>query len=312
MIKMREAQYCNMKLLLIFLVIYGHLIEPQINQNMIISIQYRSIYLFHIPAFAFLSGLFIKDCRFCAMQLKKTVLLYSGLQILMFVCSGGTIDLLSPCWILWYLMSLSCWLCFALGWLKFLKGKGRIVILVASIMVGCIAGYVSFIDRSFSLSRTLVFFPYFWLGTIFNRKTEWIKYRFVATIVLVFGILIAILSGNALTAGFLYHATPYGTVQNGAILRLACYIIGVSAIIFLLAWIPDRRFLFTKAGADTMPAYILHAIYAVLLRELHLPWYVYLVVTAAFLWMLCRVTQLKGTIYSITSSDGRLSGGNFS
>lgn len=312
MIKMREAKYCNIKLLLIFLVIYGHLIEPQINQNIIVSMQYKIIYLFHMPMFAFLSGLFIKDCRFCTMQLKKTVLLYSGLQILMFICSGGTIDLSYPCWILWYLMSLSCWLCFALVWMKVLKRKCSIVILIILIMVGCLVGYVSFIDRRFSLSRTLVFFPYFWIGVILDSKTEWKKYRYMGMIALVFGILIAILTESHLTASFLYHAEPYDTVQNGAVLRLACYLIGVSAIIFLLAWIPDKRFMFTKAGTNTMPAYILHAIFAVMLRELYLPWYIYLVLTAIFLWMLCRVTQIEGTVYGITLLEGRVSNVHFS
>lgn len=301
MIKMREARYCNIKLLLIFLVIYGHLIEPQINQSIIVSMQYKLIYLFHMPAFAFLSGLFIKDCRFCTMQLKKIVLLYAGLQILMFICSGGTIDLRYPCWILWYLLSLSCWYCFMLVWLKFAKGKYKITILILSIIIGCFIGYVSCIDRRFSLSRTLVFFPYFWLGAISNHKTDWRKYRFQGIAALFISIIIFILSNKQLTASFLYHATPYGTMKNGAILRLVCYVIGVSVMIFLLAWIPDRRFIFTKAGTDTMLAYILHVPFAVLLRELYFPWYIYLVITSVFLWMLCRVTQLKGTIYRITT-----------
>lgn len=312
MIKMREARYCNIKLLLIFFVIYGHLIEPQINQNTIISMQYKIIYLFHMPMFAFLSGLFIKDCRFCTIQLKKTVLLYVGLQMLMFLCSGGTIDLSYPCWILWYLMSLSWWLGFSLVWRKILKGKCSLVILIISILVGCVVGYVSFIDRRFSLSRTLVFFPYFWLGVILDCKTEWKKFRFLGIIALVFGILIALLTENHLTASFLYHAEPYDAIENGAVLRLACYIIGVSAIIFLLAWIPDKRFIFTKAGANTMPAYILHTIFAVMLRGLYLPWYIYLVLTAIFLWMLCRVAQIEGTVYRITLLEGRVNDVHFS
>lgn len=255
MIKMREARYCNIKLLLIFLVIYGHLIEPQINQNIIVSIQYKFIYLFHMPMFSFLSGLFIKDCRFCTIQLKKTMLLYMGLQTLVFICSGGTIDLSYPCWILWYLLSLSYWLCFVLMWMKLLKGKYGLVILIISIIVGCAVGYVSFIDRRFSLSRTLVFFPYFWLGVMLGYKTEWKKYRFKGVVTLVFGILITILTEKHLTTNFLYQAEPYDAIQNGTILRLACYIIGVSAIIFLLAWIPDKRFIFTKAGGQHTKPY---------------------------------------------------------
>lgn len=243
---------------------------------------------------------------------KEDNAIYVGLQTLVFMCGGGTIDLSYPCWILWYLLSLSCWLCFVLVWLKFLKGKCSLVILIISIIVGCVVGYVSFIDRRFSLSRTLVFFPYFWLGVILDCKTEWKKYRFIGMAALLFGILITVLTENHLTVNFLYHAEPYDAMQNGATLRLACYIIGVSAIIFLLAWIPDKRFIFTKAGGNTMPAYILHSIFAVILRELYLPWYIYLMLTAIFLWIVCRVMQIKGTVYRIALLEGRRNNANFS
>lgn len=305
MIKSREARYCNIKILLIFLVIYGHLIELQIHQNTIVSMQYKFIYLFHMPTFAFLSGLFVKDCQFCRMQLKKTILLYAGLQVLIFICSGGAIDLRYPYWILWYLLSLSCWLCFTLVWLSLFNESNKISILIISIIIGCLVGCVNFIDRIFSLSRTLVFFPYFWLGIMLDYKTEWQKYRFIGMISLLCSILILIFTNDHITVNFLYHATPYGTIQNGAILRFICYVIGMSLIVFLLTWMPDKRFIFTKAGTNTLPAYILHAVFVILLRELYLSWYVYLVLTGIFLWILYRITQIEGMLYTITLSDRR-------
>ena len=41
MVKMREANYCNLKLLLIFLVVYGHWIELSIHDSEILMLQYR-------------------------------------------------------------------------------------------------------------------------------------------------------------------------------------------------------------------------------------------------------------------------------
>lgn len=58
MVKLRDAQYCNLKLLLIFLVIYGHLIEPGIRNSEVLMVQYRWIYMVHMPLFCFLSGFF--------------------------------------------------------------------------------------------------------------------------------------------------------------------------------------------------------------------------------------------------------------
>ena len=51
MVKLKDARYCNLKLLLIFLVIYGHLIEPAIYQSKVLMTQYKWIYLFHIVLF---------------------------------------------------------------------------------------------------------------------------------------------------------------------------------------------------------------------------------------------------------------------
>ena len=61
MVKLRNAYYCNLKLLLIFLVVYGHAIEPSISEDPSLYRIYRLIYLFHMPLFAFLSGLFVKS-----------------------------------------------------------------------------------------------------------------------------------------------------------------------------------------------------------------------------------------------------------
>ena len=68
MIRSREALYCNLKLFLIFLVVYGHLIEGAIGQSERFALQYRIIYLFHMPLFVFLTGLFLKSKEQCASQ----------------------------------------------------------------------------------------------------------------------------------------------------------------------------------------------------------------------------------------------------
>lgn len=308
MIKFREARYCNLKLFLIFLVIYGHLIESQIDENTIIYIQYKVIYLFHMPAFAFLSGLFMKSSSSRVVQLKKTITLYVLLQMLCFICNRGVVDLFAPYWTLWYLLSLSWWLCATWCWWKCLRGKGRYVILLVSIVVGCMAGYIEVIGRQFSFSRTLVFFPYFWLGTIADPEKDWRKYRFPGVAFLCVSIVIFLVCNQQLTAEFLYQATPYGRISNGAVLRMLCYMMGAAVLLFLLAWIPDKRFLFTKAGADTMPAYLLHGLFAAWLRELQLSWYEYVMITGVFLWIQYRMLQIKGTIYGVAEACNRRNG----
>ena len=67
--KERKAFYCNAKVLLLFLVIYGHLLEKRIADSEIILWQYRAIYAVHIPLFAFLSGMFLKSEYACIKQM---------------------------------------------------------------------------------------------------------------------------------------------------------------------------------------------------------------------------------------------------
>src|SRR5699024_12235808 len=56
----RNAYFDNAKLLLIFLVVFGHATQPFISESNSISTLYTWIYTFHMPAFIFLAGFFAK------------------------------------------------------------------------------------------------------------------------------------------------------------------------------------------------------------------------------------------------------------
>ena len=177
MVKLRDARYCNLKLLLIFLVIYGHLIEPGIYQSKVLMTQYKWIYLFHMPLFTFLSGLFLNDRKACGRQFIKMLSLYIVLQILAVILGNGKVKPLTPYWHLWYLLSYSVWT--ALGWLwfHFRGNKGKFALLALTFLVGCLAGLHPDIGREFSLSRTLVFLPFFWMGLICDPQFRWERLR---------------------------------------------------------------------------------------------------------------------------------------
>ncbi|WP_052356695.1 acyltransferase family protein [[Clostridium] dakarense] len=51
----------NLKVLLIFLVVFGHLIERYINTNDTLMGMYMFIYTFHMPLFIFISGFLSKN-----------------------------------------------------------------------------------------------------------------------------------------------------------------------------------------------------------------------------------------------------------
>ena len=241
MVKLRSAYYCNLKLFLIFLVLLGHLMEanpadPEVRRL------YRLIYLFHIPLFAFVSGVFLTDSGSCIRQLRRMVPIYLW-------CQGAAVLLgqspwHTPWWILWYLLSLCFWLTGAALLLKLRRGKWLLFAL--SLAAGCAVGKFPWIARPFSLSRTIVFFPYFWLGVLLPPELPWHRLRLPALTAVCF-------LNSELSAVTLYHAGPCAPL-----LRLECYVRAFALGLLVLSWCPRRRFPWSRAGADTLPAYLLH------------------------------------------------------
>ena len=296
MVKLRNAAYCNLKLLLIFFVVYGHLIEPQIDGNSFLIMQYRWIYLVHMPLFAFLSGLFLDSSRACRKQMTHYLSLYFFWQFAAVFLGDGKVELFTPYWHLWYLLSAAYWCGIAWIWLRFGKGKGA-WLLASSIVVGCLVSCISAIDREYSLSRTIVFFPYFLSGIVCDPVTAWRKYRVWSFIGVILTLSVMLLCDEELSTSLLYHAAPYGV--RGIFLRAVCYLMGFSMGLFLLAWIPNVRFPFTRVGGNTLTAYLAHAPAVLWLRQFNLNWFWLMMLTALFLYLIHKLTQWNATFYGI-------------
>lgn len=309
MIKLREAKYCNLKLFLIFLVIYGHLIEPRIWKPDVLMVQYRWIYLVHMPLFCFLSGLFINREKDCQAQLMKMFPLYIFLQAI--AVFHGVTKPLTPWWHLWYLLSYCTWLCLAWVWFRFCKGKGKFLVLIGSIIAGCLAGFFPYIGREFSLSRTLVFLPYFWTGVLFPPSFPWKKLRVAGIAAFILAFVIVFHIGDEIPVVFLYQASSYVN-KNGVLFRLLCYFLGGLLGLFLLTISPTIRFPFSKMGANTMLAYLLHAPIVLRIREWDLPWQFNILIAIAFIYTTYTFTRWNGKLYGIAQQERGIAGGNLS
>lgn len=307
MVKLRRADYCNLKLFLIYLVVYGHWIEPYIWTVPQLMTQYRWIYAVHMPLFAFLSGLFTQKERDCSNQIKRMLPLYLLLQMVAVLLREA--KPLTPWWTLWYLLSCCVWMSLAWLWFRFCRGKGGWLILAVLVIAGCGAGYASEIGREWSASRTIVFFPYFWAGLLCRADYPYKRLLPVGVLCLLLAIVLMNGFGSKIPTVFFYHAAAFGSVENGFWLRLACYGIGFCLCIFLLTAVPDRRFPFTRAGADTMPVYLLHAPLVLLLREREMLWYWYPVLAAVLIYVIYKLGQWRGNVFGIVPGERRRSGG---
>ena len=308
MIKLRNARYCNLKLILIFLVVYGHLIENMTESSYAAELLYRTIYFLHMPVFAFTSGLFVRDIHRCKRQLYRSLAIYVLLQTAAVILSGGKTDLFTPYWHLWYLLSLCMWLGAALLWFRFGKSRhGRLTVLLCA-LAGCAAGFVPWVGRVMSLSRTAVFLPYFMAGVICGIET--VRVRRSWALPLSGAAIILMVVCSDMPVSFLYQATPYINAKD-LLCRIICYIVGAGGCAAALFLVPDKRYPFTKIGADTIWIYLLHAPMVLAVRVFDTEWYGCILIAAAIIFVLYRITQWCGGVYGI-ACERRAAFGDFS
>lgn len=270
MIKSRSPYLCNLKLALIVLVVLGHSLEQIGGQN---TLLYRFIYLFHMPLFAFVTGLHLKMAKRCLKQAKTALLLYVPIQgaiVLAGALSGNhTLSLTTPYWHLWYLLSL-CW--WALAAALFCICRKRFahagaLLLPASIVCALLFGALPS-GRFLSLTRTVVLFPFLLLGilcpAVFQDGPNLRTRRKLAAAGLI-GIIPALSVLNGVPYAFLYHADGYAvfslSARNGGILRGFSLLSACCLGMLVLAAVPARKLPVTKIGGDTLPAYLLHVLF---------------------------------------------------
>lgn len=324
--KTRESHYCNLKILLLFLVVYGHLIEPLIDNNKIFYEIYRIIYMVHMPLFVFLSGLFLKNAKSCLVQAKKAVICYTIFQAIYLVINffvyhkSGT--LLKPYWHLWYLLSLTLWSLIGAGYYAVAgrlewpgKKQMKLVIMVMTAVIGCMAGGIYEIDYTLSMSRTLVFLPYFVAGVFCPKEIEWSRYRKVSIGIFILSVLLYGIIRGEIQADFLYQAHSYGETgfAKGCILRIMCYLIGCCWALLLITCMPRNRFAFTKIGTDTLMIYIFHAPLVMMFWKLTDYGMLYIIYTpiaaVAIIYFIYEIFRWNGELFMVKGKGINRNGG---
>ncbi|UOQ87122.1 acyltransferase family protein [Gracilibacillus salinarum] len=274
----REAYFDNAKLLFIFLVVFGHLIQPLKENIELVNVLYQWIYLFHMPIFVLVSGFFAKGIgnkQYIGKLAKRILvpyLLFQAFYFLYFLGIGKDswdTTLYDPLWGLWFLLSLFSWHLLLIGYKK-IKPKYGIPLAFA---VGVVAGYISWIGPSFSLSRTLVFFPFFLIGywltkdQLFKWQTRAMKIAAVSVLVVVFAICFI---EPTVPSEWMFGSKSYQTLEAGiygGVFRALLYAVSSLMVFAILLLVPRRGFTFTVLGQNTMYVYLLHGIIIQYVRE---------------------------------------------
>jgi len=270
MIKDRNFLVDNIKLIAIFFVVLGHIIEPSIKTNTALKALFLFIYSFHMPLFAFLAGLFSSE-HWNNASLRKNIstilvpfvlftLLYEAYHI---AVAGRVSDYtlsFQPHWILWFLFSLFCW---KLALPFFLKSKFAIAI---AIVLATMCFLVENIGYFLGVARTVYFFPFFILGHIIYRGEMWknatnLPKWLAASVILIIAYLCWENAGNInhhwFFGSFSYH--EFGMeIREAVAYKLLSYLATFILIFCILSMIPKREYSVTSLGQQSLFVYLWH------------------------------------------------------
>ncbi|KAB2335204.1 acyltransferase family protein [Bacillus mesophilum] len=276
----RNFYFDNAKFILIFFVVFGHLLRSFIEDNETIFTVYKVIYSFHMPAFILVSGFFAKGyyekgyIQKIAKKLILPYLLFQGIYSLFYyyLYNRPSIDMdpFNPHWSLWFLISLFCWNIMLLLFSKFKPAYA----ITAALFIGLAIGYVDWVSNYLSLSRTFVFFPLFLAGYFLKKEHLALIMRpsARASAIGIFAIATALFYLYPdINYQWLLGSKPYaemGAASFTAVLtRLGFYLLSFLMVFSFLACVPKGQYFFTRLGKNTLYVYLLHGFIVRLFRE---------------------------------------------
>ncbi len=265
--KTRIDLYDNAKGILITLTVVGHFVSQYWGKYDTLDVVYMFIYLFHMPAFCFMSGFFSKNAekgrRTCVKGMLLPYIIIYTLWFLYytFVWDKNTnYDLAVPGYAQWYLLSLFTWRLILPTVLRLKKP------LIWSVGIALLVGFIPEIGGEFSLSRTIVFMPYFLLGYYCTPE----NIQKIKSVKKIWGILGTVLAGGiawfyvyvGLPRGMTFAKNPYevydATFVESIAFRFTLYIVAIFMLLCLINLTPKKKSFLTKFGANSLMVLVIH------------------------------------------------------
>ena len=282
MSKSRIYKWDNAKFFLIWCVVIGHIGNYFSDSSPVLARIQFWVYLFHMPAFIFLSGMLsrksIEEKRWN--KCFSYVILYFLMEIMQHLASviikgskAAKIDLLHENGVPWFAFAMVWFFALSIILAQVIKKDLRLAVLfwVISIVIGIISGYLTRIGSFLVLQRTLVFFPFFYAGFLaaqvnfFEAADKfWIKgisYILIgASLIISFCYYNNISFWRRLMRGrFNYWQIDKGLDPSwGWSWRLIAYVVSGLLVLAILLIAPQKKFRVSYLGRRTLPVFALH------------------------------------------------------
>jgi fucose 4-O-acetylase-like acetyltransferase len=268
----RDPYFDNAKFLAVVLVVIGHAWEPLRGANIggrPLEAAQTFIYAFHLPAFIVMCGYFSRGFPTARGRTRKLVAAIVVPYVLFSVAyplwagllSGGHVgwDPLEPYYLTWFLPALLLWRVSTPLWQQI-----RYPVVVA-VLISMLAGFVT-LPSMLNAAQVLSFLPFFVLGLALRPKHFAILHRravrVAGAVVLLLGGLTAYLLALSVDPEWVRWRRSFGQLGVGASAGVGFRVVAMAAAVILtvafLAVVPARRTWFTRLGAATMYAYLLH------------------------------------------------------
>lgn len=296
----RSFYWDNLKGFLIFLVVLGHMVEQLLPDGKSEQL-YKVIYLFHMPLFVFCSGYLSK---FSPRKILKQLLLpYVIVQVAFGLIAFQEIQLTTPYWVMWYLLALAFWR-MTIPFLDRCPPKLRWVVIVGAVVVSCLVGFDDTVGYHVSLSRIVVFYPYFVAGYYVKERfgTEFSRNAKIAA-----AVVLAVLLGSFfflsvhVDAQWLYGVHSYRNGGYNVLFRLGHYVVAAAVGWAMLVLTPTGKTFFAPWGRSSFVIYLAHpfVLYALMcltgMAEIA-PWILYGISLAAAIGICAAAAAVSACI----------------
>lgn len=262
----RDYYFDNVKFILIFLVVFGHLLTNTIGKFNFDRSIYSFIYLFHMPCFIIVSGYFSKNLDNRYKKVLNLFVLYLEFQILQFLFKKYILDesidltFAKPYWSLWFLLAVVFWK-LLLPYLIRIK-----YIFFISLIFGVLVGYDKNIENYLALSRIITFLPFFLFGYYLKKETllkiiNSKKIRIVLYLSTICIFVLAFLFAENINYQWMYASYPYEDLSvkwYAGGFRIILYALGFILSLFIFSISPSKKIIFTNVGTNSLNIYLMH------------------------------------------------------
>lgn len=268
----RDPRIDTLRGILIILVVFGHVTLRFVTRSSAFELVYWWTYLVHMPGFAFLSGIVVRDPGRSARGAVRALLpVYLGFSLLhigmrAIEATGGRI-ILEPLWapgLHWYLLSLLVWRLVLPHALRYRRG----LVLTLSIGAALLIGFAGWAGPFLSISRTVVFWPFFYAGHLlglegFTRLGDRLRGWAGVLALLVYALIgIGLCAGDGFRISQLTGKLPYSETSDhwiyALVVRAAVLVCTALVILAGASLLPIRSSVLSRIGEDSMPVYLLH------------------------------------------------------